>query len=177
MKKIAAVFVVLLMAGCASAPTTNTSPISATTTSTSANTSPDTTAALSAAEVESRKLAAEKSAMQALQKLSVYFDFDQYEIKAADQGILQQQAEFLKSHVTDVVTLDGNADERGSNEYNLALGDRRASAVQKNLKLMGVSEEQIKTKSLGAEKPRLLCHEEKCWQENRRVDFMYKANN
>ncbi len=72
--------------------------------------------------------------------------------------------------------MEGNADERGSAEYNLALGDRRANAVRKNLELLGIPTAQIKTLSFGEEKPRLLCHEEKCWQENRRDDFVHKLN-
>jgi peptidoglycan-associated lipoprotein len=71
------------------------------------------------------------------------------------------------------IILAGNADERGSTAYNLALGSRRANAVKNSLIIMGVLKTQIKVISYGNSKPRLTCHEEKCWQQNRRVDFVY----
>lgn len=169
MKKIAAVLISLLMAACASSPKIDSSQLSKTNNAASADSS-----ALSAAELESRRLAAEKAAMQELQKQSVYFDLDQFSVKTEFQSNVQKQADFIKAHSNDVVTLEGNADERGSNEYNLALGDKRASSVRKSLGMLGVSEKQIRTISLSDEKPRLLCHEEKCWAENRRVDFVHK---
>lgn len=172
MKKIAIIAASLMMAACASSPKID----SSTTPKTHNIPSIANTHALSAEELESRRLAAEKAEMQALQKQSVYFDLDQFSIKAEYQITVQKQAEYIKSHIKDVVTLEGNADERGSNEYNLALGDKRASAVQKNLGMLGVSEKQIKAVSFGEEKPKLLCHEEKCWNENRRVDFVHKQN-
>lgn len=170
MKKIAAVLISLLMAACASSPKIDSSQIS----KTSNNATVSDSSALSAAELESRRLAAEKAAMQELQKQSIYFDFDQFSVKTKFQSNIQKQADFIKAHSNDVVTLEGNADERGSNEYNLALGDKRASSVRKSLGMLGVSEKQIRTISLSDEKPRLLCHEEKCWAENRRVDFVHK---
>jgi len=172
MKKIAIIAASLMMAACASSPKID----SSTPPQTHSIPSTANTHTLSAAELESRRLAAEKAEMQSLQKQSVYFDLDQFSIKAEYQSTVQKQAEYIKSHIKDVVTLEGNADERGSNEYNLALGDKRASAVQKSLGMLGVSEKQIKAVSFGEEKPKLLCHEEKCWSENRRVDFMHRQN-
>ena len=112
--------------------------------------------------------------LQDMRKTSVFFDFDKSAIKPEYREVIQQQADFVKANSTVTVTLEGNADERGSNEYNLALGDRRANSVLKSLEVMGVPSGQIKTVSYGKEKPRLSCHEEKCWKENRRVDFMGK---
>ncbi|MGB8410375.1 MAG: OmpA family protein, partial [Gallionella sp.] len=89
---------------------------------------------------------------------------------------LLKQAAFLKAHNNDVVTIEGNCDERGSPEYNLALGDRRADAARKSLEILGVPETQIKVVSFGLEKPRLTCHEERCWKENRRDDFVHKLD-
>lgn len=134
---------------------------------------PERTILESAAEIEARRLAAQK---QALEKQSVYFDYDDYVVKPVYQDIIQQQAAFIKAHRNDIVTLEGNADERGSNEYNLALGDKRANAVRKSLELLGVPAMQIMTVSMGEEKPRLTCHEENCWKENRRNDFFHKLN-
>ena len=130
-----------------------------------------TTGALSATEVSSGELAAK---LQELEKLSVYFDFDEYVVKAEYRDIVMQYAEFMKDHENIVITLEGNADERGSGEYNLSLGDKRASAVRKALGLLGVPGNRIKAVSFGEERPRLTCHEERCWKENRRVDFIGK---
>ncbi len=104
---------------------------------------------------------------------SIYFDFDQSAVKSQFKDVVGQQAEWLKSHPADTVTLEGNADERGSAEYNLALGDRRAAAVRSALVTLGVSEKRTKGVSYGKEKPKATCHEEKCWAENRRVDFVH----
>ena len=176
MKKITVVLATLMLAACASAPkTTSTQQSSATATPESAN-----TRTLSAAEIEARRLAEERAQMQAqmqaLQQQSVYFDFDQFSVKPEFAGTIQRQADFMKSHSKDVVTLEGNADERGSQEYNLALGEKRADAVSKNLVMLGVPASSLKTSSYGEEKPRLSCHEERCWKENRRVDFAHKLN-
>ena len=114
--------------------------------------------------------------MRELEKQSIYFDFDRYAVKPEYRNIVQIQAEFIKAHKNAMVTVEGNADERGSNEYNLALGDKRANAVRKNLELLGVPATQIRAVSMGEEKPRLSCHEEKCWKENRRADFAHKLN-
>ena len=179
MKKIIVVLVSFLIAACASTtnpipPKENTAGSPAITKSEIATSStPEKNVSTSTAEIEAQKLAAE---LQGLQKKSVYFDFDKYAVKPEYQEVVRQQAVFIKMHKNDIVTVEGNADERGSTEYNLALGDRRANAVRKNLELMGVLATQIKTLSLGEEKPRLLCHEERCWQENRRDDFVHKLN-
>lgn len=174
MKKISVLLASLLMAACAS---TSQHVVPAQTSEKQATSEHATTSSqLSAAEIESRRLAAEKAALLDIQKKSIYFDLDQYAVKPEFQGAVQNQADFMKSHDIKVVTLEGNADERGSNEYNLALGDRRASAVKKNLLQLGIPENKIHTVSLGEEKPRQQCHEEKCWADNRRVDFVHQPN-
>ncbi len=119
------------------------------------------------------KVAASSSADLAPDAASVYFDFDRAEVKGQFKQALAQQAAWMKSHGKDSLTLEGNADERGSAEYNLALGNRRAVAVRKALVTLGVPERRIKDVSFGKEKPRETCHEEKCWAENRRVDFVH----
>lgn len=108
-----------------------------------------------------------------LSKESVYFDFDKSNIKSEFEDTVKKQADFLTANKNDTVTLEGNCDERGSTEYNLALGERRAYSVGRALKTLGVPAGQIKTVSNGESQPRLTCHEEKCWKENRRVDFMH----
>jgi peptidoglycan-associated lipoprotein len=176
MKKIVVVLVPILLMACASTPKTDSSQVSQSkANSASAASSFDTANSATAknAETESKRLAAE---IRELQNQSVYFDFDKFAVKPEYLKVIQQQAAFIKAHSNDVVTVQGNADERGSDEYNLALGDRRANAARKNLELMGIPATQIKSVSLGEEKPHLLCHEEKCWKENRRDDFVHKLN-
>lgn len=168
MKKIAVVLAALLIAACSSTQKTDTSQAPQASATNTAAAAP-VTASVSAAEVAANQL-------QELQKHSVYFDFDKHAVKPEYQGAIQKQADFIKEHKNDVVTLEGNADERGSEKYNMALGNKRAQAVKHSLQLLGVPAAQIKTVSFGKDKPRLSCHDEKCWQENRRVDFVHKLN-
>jgi peptidoglycan-associated lipoprotein len=78
----------------------------------------------------------------------------------------------METYARDDLTVQGNCDERGGREYNLALGQRRADAVKERLVLLGVPASRIETVSFGKEKPRLTCHEEKCWKEDRRDDLV-----
>jgi peptidoglycan-associated lipoprotein len=188
MKKIAAVLASLLVVACASAPKTEVSPGVApnakngaqdSTSSGKADNHAVSSASLASSntaekanEAQSAPQASAQKTMANSQDKSVYFEFDSFAILADYRDVLKQQAEFIKAHSNDVFVLEGNADERGSGEYNLALGNKRASAVRKNLVLMGVPASRLKVVSFGKEKPRLTCHEEKCWHENRRVDFV-----
>lgn len=126
-----------------------------------------------AADTGSSELAAQLLEMQ---KSSVYFDFDEFAIKPEYREVVHQHAQFIKKQKALAIKLEGHADERGSSEYNLSLGDRRANAVRKSLEVLGVPGGQIHTVSMGEESPRLACHEEKCWKKNRRVDFIGKQN-
>lgn len=103
---------------------------------------------------------------------SIYFDYDQYVIKSDEDALIAQQAKLLDAYSHGKVTVQGNCDERGSSEYNLALGQRRADEVKQKLELLGVPASRIDTVSFGKEKPRALCHAESCWKENRRADFV-----
>jgi peptidoglycan-associated lipoprotein len=104
-----------------------------------------------------------------------YFDFDKADIRPDARAALSQTADFLKGHPSIKATIEGHCDERGSTEYNLALGDRRATAVKQYLVSLGVSADRLSTVSFGKEKP--FCNEssESCWQQNRRGHFV-KAN-
>ena len=106
---------------------------------------------------------------------STYYPFDVYVVQDADIPVVQAHARYLSEHPNRKVRLEGNCDERGSNEYNLGLGQRRADGVKKMLELGGANDRQIETVSYSEEKPRLACHEESCWKENRRTDFNYNA--
>ncbi len=108
-----------------------------------------------------------------LSKRSVYFDFDKYEIKPEFRDLIEAHAKYLNSHPALSVRIEGNADERGSREYNLALGQERAVSVRKALNLLGVSDKQIETVSNGKEKPKASGHDEASWAENRRSDIFY----
>jgi len=109
-----------------------------------------------------------------LAKRSVYFDFDSYSVKDEYQSLLQQHAQYLKSHPQRHVLLQGNTDERGTSEYNLALGQKRAEAVRRAMSLLGVADSQMEAVSLGKEKPVASGHDEASWAQNRRADLSYQ---
>lgn len=110
-----------------------------------------------------------------LSKRSVFFDFDQYVIKSDAQPLVEAHAKFLVSHPDMKMLVQGNADERGSREYNLALGQKRADAVKKALTVLGAKEGQIEAVSLGEEKPRCTDASEQCYGQNRRADMLYSG--
>ena len=101
----------------------------------------------------------------------IYFDFDKADIRHDQQSALERDAAFLAEHPRINLTIEGTCDERGSIEYNLALGDKRASAVKQTLLAGGVSSANVKTISFGKEKPVCEEHDESCWQQNRRGHF------
>jgi len=103
----------------------------------------------------------------------IYFDYDKSDIRASDQATIQADASFLQQHPNIGFTVEGHCDERGSTEYNLALGDNRASAVKNALVSAGVSADRVKTVSYGKEKPFCTEHNEQCWQQNRRGHLVY----
>ena len=107
-------------------------------------------------------------------KRSVYFEYDQYEVKPEFRPLVETHARWLKANPKARLVVEGNADERGSREYNVALGQRRAESVTKMLVLMGARPEQIEAVSWGEEKPRATGHDEKAFSENRRGDFVQK---
>lgn len=89
--------------------------------------------------------------------------------------VIERQAKYLSAHPELHIMLEGNADERGGREYNLALGQKRSEAVKSALSTFGVKNAQVEAISLGSEKPRMTGHDEKSWAENRRVDFVYPS--
>ena len=108
-----------------------------------------------------------------LSKRTVYFDFDSYEVKSADREVIMAHAQYLASHPEAKVVLEGHADERGTREYNIALGERRAKAVSQLMLLQGASQSQIDVISFGEERPVALGHDESAWSANRRVEILY----
>jgi peptidoglycan-associated lipoprotein len=110
-----------------------------------------------------------------LSKRSVYFDFDSDAIKAEYVPVVEAHAAFLRQYRNAKMLIQGNADERGSREYNLGLGQRRADALKKRLALLGAQESQIESVSLGEEKPVCTDSTEECWAKNRRGDMLYSG--
>lgn len=109
-----------------------------------------------------------------LAKRSVYFDFDSYVVKDEFKSVIEAHAKFLNANKGRKVLIQGNTDERGGREYNLALGQKRAEAVRKALSLLGVADSQMEAVSLGEEKPKATGSDEASWAENRRSDIVYQ---
>ena len=111
-----------------------------------------------------------------LSKRSVYFDFDAYAIKDDYKSLLEAHARYLQANRNARMTIEGNTDERGSREYNIALGQRRADAAKRMMLLFGATDAQIDTVSFGKEKPKNPGHDESAWVENRRDDLAYRGD-
>lgn len=105
----------------------------------------------------------------------IHFDFDKYAIRPDDAKILDANAAWLKSRPEDLVLIEGHCDERGTSEYNLALGERRAKAAMTYLVGQGIQAGRITLISYGKEKPACASHDEGCWATNRRAQFLVKA--
>lgn len=107
------------------------------------------------------------------QKRSVYFDFDQCLIKDEYKSLLEAHGQYLAGNRNKKIRIEGNTDEQGSSEYNLALGQKRANAVMKAMSVFGVKADQMEAISWGKERPKALDHDESAWTQNRRADIKY----
>ena len=114
-----------------------------------------------------------KEADSPLSKRSIYYEYNRYEIQEEYVPIIEAHAKLLMAHTDLRVAVQGNCDDRGSREYNLALGQRRADSVRRAMVLLGVKEKQIETVSFGAEKPVAFGQDEESWAKNRRSDIVY----
>jgi peptidoglycan-associated lipoprotein len=103
----------------------------------------------------------------------IYFDFDKSDIRPEFAAVVTGNAQFLAAHPNAKLKLEGNTDERGTREYNIGLGERRAQAVRRALMLQGASENQLTTVSFGAERPAVGGDDEAAWAKNRRVELVY----
>jgi peptidoglycan-associated lipoprotein len=110
-----------------------------------------------------------------LSKRSIYFDYDRYDVKEEYRPLVELHARYLRDNKQMKMLIQGNTDERGSREYNLALGQRRSEAIKRMMMLMGVREEQLEAVSLGEEKPKAEGHTEEAWAQNRRGDLLYSG--
>jgi peptidoglycan-associated lipoprotein len=104
---------------------------------------------------------------------SVHFELEKFEIGQAYQPLIERHAKYLGTHPELAIRIEGNADERGSAEYNLALGQKRAQAVLAALKVYGIKESQVEAVSFGEERPKAGAHDEGAWAQNRRADLVY----
>jgi peptidoglycan-associated lipoprotein len=110
-----------------------------------------------------------------LAKRTVYFDYDESVLLDQDRAILEAHAQYLSQNPGAAVTLEGHTDERGTREYNLALGERRAVSARQFMSLLGASGQQLRTVSYGEEQPAALGHNEEAWALNRRVEIIYRS--
>ncbi|MEO8537565.1 MAG: peptidoglycan-associated lipoprotein Pal [Betaproteobacteria bacterium] len=108
-----------------------------------------------------------------LSKRSVYFDYDSFVVRDDYRPLVEAHARYLQQNRSARTTVQGNTDERGSREYNIALGQKRADSVKRMMTLLGAGESQIETVSFGKEKPKNAGHDESAWTENRRDDIVY----
>jgi peptidoglycan-associated lipoprotein len=173
-KTLAAIPLALLLAACGSTEKKEAAPVAERTqqpvqTASTAPTSP-TTAPSTSTRVD--PLNAPGSIL--LQR-SVYFDYDSNVVKDEFRNLVQAHSKYLVENNANRIALEGNTDERGSREYNLALGQRRAEAVKKVMTVLGVPEARIETVSFGEEKPKSNGHDEAAWSQNRRADIVYKG--
>ena len=176
MKRILSIALLLagaaLIAGCAKKPTTHEPPVAGTQVpgSGSAGGASTSTSPLGAGADTS---GAGTVASGALGNRIIYFDFDKSEIKPEYNDLITAHARNLTGHPNLRIKLEGNTDERGTREYNIGLGERRAQAVRRALMLQGVAENQITTVSYGAERPAAEGDDESAWAQNRRVEMVY----
>jgi peptidoglycan-associated lipoprotein len=154
-----------LLAGCPSKPKEE--PTTQTQTSTS------DTSGLDTAPVSSDETAIQGPSGELLSQRIVFFDFDRADIRADSQSVVSAHAAFLAKNPNVKVRLEGHADERGSREYNIGLGERRGQAVRRALLLQGVAEVQLSTVSCGEERPASAGSDEAAYAQNRRVEIVY----
>jgi peptidoglycan-associated lipoprotein len=109
-----------------------------------------------------------------LAKRSVFFDFDSFVVKSEFQPVVEIHGKYLSSNKGKRIVIEGNTDERGSREYNLALGQKRAEAVKSRLQLLGATDSQMEAVSFGEERPKGTGGTEDAWAQNRRADIVYK---
>jgi peptidoglycan-associated lipoprotein len=172
------VFVTATLAACSTTPDDEGAPVDDRTVTSGgaadgAGTSGTGGTGVTGADVDSRAGNELKDPANILSRRNVFFAFDSYVVEDQYRALVEAHARYLVSHPDARMVLQGHADERGTHEYNLALGQRRADAVKRMMTLLGARELQIETVSFGKEKPRNLGHDETAWAENRRTDIVY----
>ncbi len=181
-KLIFVAFIAVLVAGCQTQPSTQeAAPTGESTPSTSAapaggaSTSGSSQSGVSGSVAPGSMSGANalRDPNSPLSRRSVYFDFDSFSVKDEYRPLIEAHARYLAGNGAARMTIQGNADERGSREYNIALGQKRADAVKRMMEVLGARDSQIETVSFGKEKPKAIGHDESAWAQNRRDDIVY----
>jgi peptidoglycan-associated lipoprotein len=173
-KLLAVVAMVALLAGCASTrPEEPKAAVEDRTPTTAVPTQPGVSTVTPVAPKADQLPNALKDPNNILSKRSLYYDYDKYDVKDEYKPLLQAHARYLAQNRNAKMLIQGNCDERGSREYNIALGQKRSDGVKKMLLLMGAQESQVESVSLGEEKPRCTESTEACYSQNRRSDMLY----
>jgi len=161
-----------IAAGCASKETQTDTPVTDKSTGVS---QPSRSASSSTTPAQQPSIAGNplRDPSNILSKRSVFFDYDSNAVKDEYRGLVQAHSRYLGDKRDSKIRIEGNCDERGSREYNLALGQRRAESVKKMMNVLGVSDGRIETISFGEEKPMSPGHDEQAWSQNRRADIKY----
>ncbi|MBX3619155.1 MAG: peptidoglycan-associated lipoprotein Pal [Rhizobacter sp.] len=163
-----------LLAACSSTPTTPAASSQGTTASTAAPAATPGTSSTAAAPASTMLAAHLDPNSELRRQSSIYFAYDEAVITPQYTPVVERHGQYLMAHQALKVVVQGNTDERGSAEYNLALGQRRAEAVRTALKLYGVKESQVEAVSFGRERPKATGHDETAWAQNRRADIVYQ---
>ncbi len=168
---LAAIVIPLLLAACATKEPTKDVPVE--TRAQPAATKPAAPTATPVKPAAAVAVNPLKDPSNILSKRVVYFDYDKDTVKPEFQAIVQAHAKYLADNRSRRVSLEGHADERGSREYNMALGQRRADAVRKATNLLGVPNDRMESISFGEDKPKAQGSNEAAWAQNRRVEIVY----
>ena len=136
-----------------------------------------TTGTIPKVDVTGTSIAAQDPAVKTgvLAQRSIFYDLDQYDVKDQYKPLVEAHARYLRDNPRRKMLIQGNTDERGSREYNIALGQRRSDGVKRMMQLLGAREDQIESVSLGEEKPRSEGHDEQAWSQNRRSDILHQG--
>jgi len=167
------------LAACSGAPTTEQDPASVEDRSAKPvqKEPASATAPIAKVDVTGTKIAGQDPAVKTgvLAQRSIFYDLDQYDIKDQYKPLVEAHARYLRDNPGRKMLVQGNTDERGSREYNIALGQKRSEGVKRMLLLLGAKEDQVESVSLGEEKPRAEGHDEQAWSQNRRSDILYQG--
>ena len=176
-KFLAAIAMVAILGGCSTQPSAPVDDQSTAEAAAAAAKSGTTTSGVTTSGIAGTSTGTGATALKdpnnVLSKRSVYFEFDSFVVEDKYKSMVESHAKYLAGNKAAKVTLQGNTDERGSREYNIALGQKRAEAVKRVMVLMGAQDVVIETVSYGKEKPKREGHDEAAWAENRRVDIVY----
>ncbi len=181
-----AIFAVLslaaLLAGCSSSPTQDQEPAGVEdrkpAATTGAETQPVKKPAIASVDLTAGKKPATSlltDPNSILSKRSIFYDLDRYDVRDEFKGLVEAHAKYLRDNPRAKILIQGNTDERGSREYNIALGQRRSEGVKRMMTLLGVKEDQLEAVSLGEEKPRAQGSGEDAWSQNRRSDILHSG--